>query len=263
MTPSLQDAKIWFCGGGNMASAIIGGLLARGIAKENISVSEPWDVNRNKFAEMGLRVSASNTESFAAEADVAILAVKPQVAKDVCKQLGEAWGGKEKSPLVISIAAGIQLNELKAWFSAGGRAPPIVRTMPNTPALVGEGATGLFAGEDVSAAERELTSALIASVSQATEWVSEERLLDVVTGISGESSFFSLQKPSPVSFFEQTRLTKSSPRFRPSLLLHDGREPDLQRRRAGPAARAGYAPRDPDLPGRRPHARLFARACCD
>jgi pyrroline-5-carboxylate reductase len=186
MTPSLQDAKIWFCGGGNMASAIIGGLLARGIPKENISVSEPWDVNRNKFAEMGLRVSASNTEAFAAEADVAILAVKPQVAKDVCKQLGEAWGGKSKSPLVISIAAGIQLRELKAWFSAGGRAPPIVRTMPNTPALVGEGATGLYAGEDVSKEERELTSALIASVSQATEWVSEERLLDVVTGISGE-----------------------------------------------------------------------------
>ena len=186
MTPSLQDAKIWFCGGGNMASAIIGGLLARGIPKDNISVSEPWDVNRNKFADMGLRVSASNTESFAAEADVAILAVKPQVAKEVCEQLGKAWGGKEKSPLVISIAAGIQLGELKAWFSAGGRSPPIVRTMPNTPALVGEGATGLFAGEDVSPAERDLTSALIASVSQATEWVGEERLLDVVTGISGE-----------------------------------------------------------------------------
>jgi pyrroline-5-carboxylate reductase len=193
MTPSLQDAKIWFCGGGNMASAIIGGLLARGIPKQNISVSEPWDVNRNKFAEMGLQVSASNTEAFAAEADVAILAVKPQVAKDVCKQLGEAWGGKSKSPLVISIAAGIQLRELKAWFSeGGGREVPIVRTMPNTPALVGEGATGLYAGEDVSKEERELTSALIASVSQATEWVSEERLLDVVTGISGESSCFLL-----------------------------------------------------------------------
>jgi pyrroline-5-carboxylate reductase len=252
MTPSLQDAKIWFCGGGNMASAIIGGLLARGIRKENISVSEPWDVNRNKFAEMGLQVSASNTEAFAAEADVAILAVKPQVAKDVCKQLGEAWGGKPKSPLVISIAAGIQLRELKAWFSAGGRAPPIVRTMPNTPALVGEGATGLYAGEDVSEAERELTSALIASVSQATEWVSEERLLDVVTGISGE--FLAFKK----YLYCSMRLLTKPFRFRPSLLLHDGREPDLQRRRAGPAARASHAPRHPDLPGSRPHARLFA-----
>jgi len=185
MAPSLQDAKITFIGGGNMAAAIIGGLLARDIKKENISVSEPWDVNRNKFADMGLRVSASNTE-FSAEADVAILAVKPQVAKDVCRELGESWGQKTKAPLVISIAAGIQLKELREWFGAGGKTPPIVRTMPNTPALVGEGATGLFAGEDVEEDQRELTSALIASVSKATEWVGEEKLLDVVTGISGK-----------------------------------------------------------------------------
>lgn len=185
MAPTLQEAKITFIGGGNMAAAIIGGLLARNIPKENISISEPWDVNRNKLAAQGLRVSASNTE-FSAEADVAILAVKPQVAKDVCRELGESWGQKPKAPLVISIAAGIQLKELKAWFGAGGRAPPIVRTMPNTPALVGEGASGLYAGEDVSADERELTSALMASVSQATEWVGKEELLDVVTGISGK-----------------------------------------------------------------------------
>lgn len=188
MAPSLQDAKITFIGGGNMAAAIIGGLLARNIPKANISVSEPWDVNRNKLADMGLRVSASNTE-FSAEADVAILAVKPQVARDVCRELGESWGQKTRAPLVISIAAGIQLKELKAWFGAGGKAPPIVRTMPNTPALVGEGASGLYADEDVSKDERELTSALMASVSQATEWVSEEKLLDVVTGISGKAVF--------------------------------------------------------------------------
>jgi pyrroline-5-carboxylate reductase len=78
------------------------------------------------------------------------------------------------------------LKELREWFGAGGKTPPIVRTMPNTPALVGEGASGLYAGEDVSKEERELTSALMASVSQATEWVSEEKLLDVVTGISGK-----------------------------------------------------------------------------
>ena len=185
MAPSLQDAKITFIGGGNMAAAIIGGLLARNIKKENISVSEPWDVNRNKFADIGLRVSASNNE-FSAEADVAILAVNPQVAKDVCRELGESWGQKTRAPLVISIAAGIQLNELREWFGAGGKTPPIVRTMPNTPALVGEGASGLYAGDDVSKDERELTSALMASVSQATEWVSEEKLLDVVTGISGK-----------------------------------------------------------------------------
>lgn len=189
MAPTLPTAQITFIGGGNMASAIIGGLLARSIPVENLSASEPWDVNRNKLAAQGLRVSESNT-SFSSTADVAILAVKPQVARDVCRELGESWKGCEKLPLVISIAAGIRLGELKAWFKEGlgGRVPPIVRTMPNTPALVGEGATGLFAGEEVSAEERELTGKLMESVSRATEWVGREELLDVVTGISGEFS---------------------------------------------------------------------------
>lgn len=252
MAPSLQDAKITFIGGGNMAAAIIGGLLARDIRKENISVSEPWDVNRNKFADMGLRVSASNTE-FSAEADVAILAVKPQVAKDVCRELGESWGQKTKAPLVISIAAGIQLKELREWFGAGGKTPPIVRTMPNTPALVGEGASGLYAGDDVSKDERELTSALMASVSQATEWVSEERLLDVVTGISGE-----IDKHDILA--KCIRLTRKLYRIRPSLLLHDGREPHLQRCCTGPPGRAGHSSRHADLSRCWTHACLFARA---
>jgi pyrroline-5-carboxylate reductase len=185
MAPSLHDAKITFIGSGNMASAIIGGLLARGIPKANLSVSEPWAVNRDKMASLGLKVSSSNTE-FSSSADVAIIAVKPQVAKDVCTELGEAWGKNEgrKGPLVISIAAGIQLGKLKEWFagSDGG----VVRTMPNTPALVGEGATGLFAESDVGERERELVTGLMKSVSPATEWVGEERLLDVVTGISGK-----------------------------------------------------------------------------
>ncbi|KAJ4026001.1 hypothetical protein NW758_014314 [Fusarium oxysporum] len=141
MTPSLQDAKITFLGGGNMAAAIIGGLLAKNISKSNIYVSEPWDVNRNKMADLGVKTTADNKEA-AADADVLILAVKPQ-------------------------------------------APHIVRVMPNTPALVGEGASGLYAADDVTKEERELTSALLGSVSKATEWVDKEELLDVVTGISG------------------------------------------------------------------------------
>lgn len=185
MAPTLQDAQITFIGGGNMAAAIIGGLLARSIPKDHITVSEPWDVNRGKLAAQGLRVSASNAE-FSADADVAILAVKPQVARDVCRELGGIWAEKGKAPLVISIAAGIQLGQLQGWFGEKGCKPPVVRTMPNTPALVGEGASGLFAGEGVDAGLRELTSSLLASVSRATEWVEREELLDVVTGISGE-----------------------------------------------------------------------------
>jgi pyrroline-5-carboxylate reductase len=187
MTPSLQDAKVCFVGGGNMAAAIIGGLLAKNISKQNIYVSEPWEVNRNKMAETGVKTTADTKEA-SADADIVILAVKPQVAKTVCEELGAAWSDRESLPVVISIAAGITLTSIAEWFKqSSGRAPHIVRVMPNTPALVGEGASGLYAGEDVTEAERDLTSALLGTVSKATEWVDKEELLDVVTGLSGES----------------------------------------------------------------------------
>ncbi|KAL2683363.1 hypothetical protein Neosp_007833 [[Neocosmospora] mangrovei] len=185
MTPSLQDAKVCFVGGGNMAAAIIGGLLAKNISKQNIYVSEPWEVNRNKMAETGVKTTADTKEA-SADADIVILAVKPQVAKTVCEELGAAWSDRESLPVVISIAAGITLTSIADWFKqSSGRAPHIVRVMPNTPALVGEGASGLYAGEDVTEAERDLTSALLGTVSKATEWVEKEALLDVVTGLSG------------------------------------------------------------------------------
>ncbi|RBR18983.1 hypothetical protein FVER53590_10079 [Fusarium verticillioides] len=185
MTPSLQDAKITFLGGGNMAAAIIGGLLAKNIPKSNIYVSEPWDVNRNKMADLGVKTTADNKEA-AADADVVILAVKPQVAKGVCEELSSAWVKRDSLPVVISIAAGITLESIAQWFKGdAGEAPHIVRVMPNTPALVGEGASGLYAAGDVTKEERELTSALLGSVSKAAEWVDKEELLDVVTGISG------------------------------------------------------------------------------
>jgi pyrroline-5-carboxylate reductase len=88
---------------------------------------------------------------------------------------------------VVSIAAGITLDSLKGWLKTGdGRTAHTVRTMPNTPALVGEGASGVFASADVTPAEKELVNALLGSVSKATEWVDREELLDVVTGLSGE-----------------------------------------------------------------------------
>lgn len=168
-----------------MAAAIIGGLLAEGAAaRQNICVSEPWDVNRDKMAALGVRTTVSNAEA-ARGADVVVLAVKPQVAGAVCQELGGAWPAGA-APLVVSIAAGITLESLRGWCgAAGGGSPHIVRVMPNTPALVGEGASGLFAGDDVTEGERELASALLGSVSKAVEWVDKEELLDVVTGLSG------------------------------------------------------------------------------
>lgn len=193
--PTLQESNIAFIGGGNMASAIIHGLVAQGTPKENITVSEPWDVNRAKMAQIGVRTTTANADA-GANADIVILAVKPQIAKSVCQELGGAWASTQRSslPVVVSIAAGITLESLKIWITAGLGArggegqttPPIVRVMPNTPALVNEGASGAYASESVTGKDKELVNALLGSVSKATEWVEDEKLLDVVTGLSGE-----------------------------------------------------------------------------
>ncbi|KAJ5272743.1 hypothetical protein N7478_007868 [Penicillium angulare] len=183
--PSLQDSKIAFIGGGNMASAIIGGLTTKGVNKSNIIVSEPWEVNREKLAATGVQTTTVNAEA-GARADIVIIAVKPQVAKSVCEELGASWGERQSLPVVVSIAAGITLSSLEEWSTTkDGRSAHVVRVMPNTPALVGEGASGAFASATVTGEEKELVNSLLSSVSKATEWVEKEDLLDVVTGLSG------------------------------------------------------------------------------
>ncbi|KAK4070874.1 hypothetical protein Trihar35433_5341 [Trichoderma harzianum] len=185
MAASLKNSKLAFIGGGNMASAIIGGLANQGIDKQNIIVSEPWDVNREKIAATGVRTTTSNVEA-GQDADLIIIAVKPQVTKTVCQELGASWAHRATLPIVVSIAAGITLDSLREWTKTSeGKTAPIVRVMPNTPALVGEGASGLYASEDVKENEKQLIDALLGSVSKATEWVDKEELLDVVTGLSG------------------------------------------------------------------------------
>ncbi|KAI1426129.1 pyrroline-5-carboxylate reductase [Xylaria sp. FL1777] len=185
MTSQLQKSKLAFIGGGNMAAAIIGGLSAKGIDKQNICVSEPWEVNRNKMSEIGVRTTTSNAEA-SQDADLLVIAVKPQVTKVVCQELAGAWAQRSTTPLIISIAAGITLASMREWLKlADGRVPHIVRVMPNTPALVGEGASGLYADENVSSSEKELAAALLSSVSKTAEWLDREELIDVVTGLSG------------------------------------------------------------------------------
>ncbi|KAL4895014.1 pyrroline-5-carboxylate reductase dimerization-domain-containing protein [Aspergillus ambiguus] len=183
--PSLQQSKLAFIGGGNMASAIIGGLVSQDINASNIIVSEPFAPNREKVAALGVQTTTANGEA-AGDADVVVIAVKPQVTKAVCQELATAWSQRATLPVVVSIAAGITLRSLKEWLQTGdGRSAHVVRVMPNTPALVKEGASGLLASEDVTSEEKELISALLGTVSKATEWVDKEELLDVVTGLSG------------------------------------------------------------------------------
>ena len=188
-TPQIQDCKLCFIGGGNMGAAIIGGLLAKGsTSPQNIIVAEPWEVNRKKVEEsLGVLTTTSNIEA-ARDADVLVLAVKPQVAKGVCRELAASWGEGErpKLPLIVSIAGGITLDTLTQWFTVSdGRAQKVVRVMPNTPALLGEGASASFAGAGVSGDEKQLVTALLQGFSKVTAWVDKEELIDVVTGLSG------------------------------------------------------------------------------
>ncbi|PBP16557.1 NADP oxidoreductase coenzyme F420-dependent [Diplocarpon rosae] len=190
MAPSrIQDSKLCFIGGGNMGAAIIGGLLAQGTSsKQNITVSEPFAATRQKVEDtLGVGTTTSNSDA-ARDADVLVLAVKPQVAKGVCEDLAASWtsSNKPELPLVVSICAGIPLDALSTWFTLGdGRAPKVVRVMPNTPALLGEGASGSFAGPGVTEDEKSLVTALLEGFGKVSEWVDREELIDVVTALSG------------------------------------------------------------------------------
>lgn len=171
--------RIAIVGGGNMARALLGGMLARSTDPERIAVSEPDAVARAALArQYGVNVSDDNREAVAG-ARVVVLAVKPQIMEEVVPALAaELQLGR---PLVISVAAGIRVAALKQWI---GQGVPVVRAMPNRPALLGAGATGLFADAGVGDIERALAEELLAVTGLAL-WVDTEEQLDVVTALSG------------------------------------------------------------------------------
>ncbi|MDX5300216.1 MAG: pyrroline-5-carboxylate reductase [Gammaproteobacteria bacterium] len=161
-----------------MASAIIGGLIATGFPAQHIRVSDP---NADGLARLAARygVHTTHDNTIAADADILLLAVKPQVLQTVCTPLVTLV--QTRRPLVISIAAGIGSAQVDAWL--GGHLA-VVRCMPNTPAMVGEGATGLFANTRVSPAQREAAESLFRSVGT-TCWVDDESLMHAITAVSG------------------------------------------------------------------------------
>jgi pyrroline-5-carboxylate reductase len=171
--------RLAFIGGGNMAAALIGGLVKRGLPKDRVVVADPSPLQLERLVrDYGITTAPTN-ESAVTGAEVVVLAVKPQQMRAVA--LGIAPRLVESKPLVISIAAGIPHAALMRWF--GGRVA-VVRTMPNRPALNGFGATGLYAPVSVGAANRALAEAILAAVS-ATVWVEHESQMDTVTALSG------------------------------------------------------------------------------
>ena len=169
--------KIAFVGGGNMARAIIGGLVASGTHAADVVVVEVDAIARLKLVgEFGVNTVATPGGEMAA-VDVVVMAVKPQQMRQAAESLAAHIG----DPLVLTIAAGIRLQDLARWL--GGR-DRVVRAMPNTPALVHAGVTGLHAGASVAASDRATAEQLMASVG-ATLWFEQEADLDAVTAVSG------------------------------------------------------------------------------
>jgi len=170
--------RLAFIGGGNMAAALIGGLTKRGLPASRIAVADPSaDQLRRLVGDYGIEAADDNAGA-ARGAEVVILAVKPQHMRAVATGLAPSLSGP---PLLISVAAGIPHAALVRWL---GPQIPLVRAMPNRPALNGFGATGLFAPAGVGAANRALAETIMAAVS-ATVWVEHESQMDTVTALSG------------------------------------------------------------------------------
>lgn len=175
----MKKSKIGFIGGGNMAASLIGGLISDGFAAANVIVAEPTATRREELAsQFGVQTTADNSELTAA-VDVVVLAVKPQVLREVCT--GITATAQQSAPLFLSIAAGLRIADIERWL--GGNCA-VVRSMPNTPSLLKCGATALFANERVNDDQHELAEGIMRAVGL-TLWVDNETQLDAVTALSG------------------------------------------------------------------------------
>ena len=169
------NCNICFIGGGNMAQALIGGLISRGLPPTRITVSDPVEKVRLLLAEKDVCVTDDNIAAIR-DADIVLFAVKPQVLASVLKPLKGLFEGK----LVMSIVAGAEIATIAALLTTDR----IVRVMPNTPALVQTGAHGLYATDAVDSKDRELASQVLAATGL-TLWVNSEAQIDAVTAVSG------------------------------------------------------------------------------
>ena len=172
---AVLNCNISFIGGGNMAQALIGGLIARGLPPTRITVSDPVEQVRELLKEKDVHVTEDNLAAIA-DADIVVFAVKPQVLAQVLRPLYGQFDDK----LVISIVAGAEIATISELLGT----ERVVRVMPNTPALVQTGAHGLYATEQVNSTDRELASQVLAATGL-TIWVNSEAQIDAVTAVSG------------------------------------------------------------------------------
>jgi pyrroline-5-carboxylate reductase len=204
----MKDTTIGFIGGGNMAFSLVGGLLADGCAPGRIQVGEPDAARRQVLEErFGVRAFADN-QAAADGAGALLFAVKPQALREVATDL--AMQVQAQRPLVISIAAGIREPTLRRWL---GEDIPVVRSMPNTPAMLQTGATALYAGPGVDEEQRDLAESILRAVGL-TLWVPDETQLDSVTALSGSGpAYFFLLMEAMVQAGTRLGLTSDSARI--------------------------------------------------
>ncbi len=182
----MKQYTIGFIGAGNMARSLAGGLLNNGWDKDKLVLSDPHLEQRQGVKEaLGVAVFEHNHE-VVARAQVLVLAAKPQSLRALALDIAAAV--QKTKPLVISIAAGVRIDAIQRWL--GGNLP-IVRVMPNTPALVGAGAAGLYANTLVSSAQRDTAESILRAVGT-TVWLKDETLMDVVTAVSGSGPAYFL-----------------------------------------------------------------------
>ncbi len=174
----MNKPKIAFIGGGNMAKSLIGGLINKGFSSRYICVSDPVKENLDQLnRKFGIATALDNSIA-AKDVDLMVLCVKPQILESVCKELQASLN---QTPPVISIVAGIPLSLLMDWL---GEDTPIIRCMPNTPALVQSGAAGMFANQKVDKKLRNLAEEIFNAVGLCC-WLEKEEDIDLVTAVSG------------------------------------------------------------------------------
>lgn len=173
----MSDTQITFIGAGNMAASLIGGLRKQGVAADSIRASDPGAAQLQALQSAFAITTYTDNTLAIIKADVIVLAVKPQIMRAVCEQLAPHLSNEQ---LIISIAAGINSASLSQWL--GSQA--IVRCMPNTPALIQQGVSGLYAKAEVTEAQRSQAFQLLSAVGLAV-WLENEDLIDAVTAVSG------------------------------------------------------------------------------
>ncbi|MCX4026678.1 pyrroline-5-carboxylate reductase [Endozoicomonas sp. SM1973] len=198
------DKTIAFLGAGNMARSIIGGLVQQSYPSQSIWATARSQTTLDKIPAQWQIQTTSDNKTAVQQANIVVLAVKPKQLKDVLATLAPVIVNNK--PLLVSVAAGIPTSQIASW--AGDNSLAVIRSMPNTPSLVGKGATGLYANKHTTQADKDFITELFATIGNST-WVEDEELLHAVTAVSGSApAYFFLLLESMVATAKKMGLTE-------------------------------------------------------